>query len=63
MSNTVEENKSNRAEFTKLVNAAFDLNTTESDRFKASIKLAKFCGVPEDEILKTTDEVLAFLEK
>lgn len=39
-----------------LIGKSFDKTISASDRFDASIELARACGVPEDQILKSIDD-------
>ena len=43
-----------------LIDKSFDKTISASDRFEASIELARACGVPEDQILKSIDDVDKF---
>ena len=43
-----------------LIDKSFDETISASDRLDASIELARACGVPEDQILKSIDDVDKF---
>lgn len=43
-----------------LIDKSFDETISASDRLDASIELARACGVPEDQILKSIDDIDKF---